>query len=274
MVVFVLPKETSMRIGCGLLIACLLTIPSVVLAEDDAGPAEPAAPRSSLEIVIDKSKVDLIAHRLEVRMNHVAAKVTVKVFGEFGAVLAETEQDFTGRAPGTSLLIGWSPSSDENVSKIEVFAYDKDGFYKGIAILPWSVSIPHEEVNFKHDSAEIEEAEKPKLDASFAKVSEAILAHKELGKITLFIAGHTDTVGSAVYNVQLSRARAQAIGSWFRRRGLKVPIAFEGFGESAPLVKTADEVDEPKNRRVDYILSVDEPLLKSGTFRPAWKRIN
>jgi outer membrane protein OmpA-like peptidoglycan-associated protein len=257
-----------------LCLTSLLLTPALSRAEDAPAPAESPTQRSSLEVAIDKSKVDLAAHRLEVKMNHVAAKVTIKVFDDSGAVLADEEQDFAGRLPLSPLVVSWSPSSDDAVAKIEVFAYDKDGFYKGIAIIPWSVSIPHEEVNFKHDSSDIEDAEKPKLETSFAKVTEAIASHKELGKITLFIAGHTDTMGSAVYNVQLSRARARAIAGWFRKRGLKVPIAFEGFGESALLVKTADEVDEPKNRRVDYILSIDEPTLKSGSFRPAWKRVD
>jgi outer membrane protein OmpA-like peptidoglycan-associated protein len=256
------------------LLFALMLLPGALRAEDSPAPVEPPPPRSSLDVAIDKSKVDLAAHRLEVKMNHVAARVTIKVFGDSGAVLAEDEQDFTGRAPLTPLVVTWSPSSDEAVAKIEVFAYDKDGFYKGIAIVPWSVSIPHEEVNFKHDSADIEDSEKPKLEASFAKVTEAALSHKELGRIVLFIAGHTDTMGSAMYNLQLSRARARSIAGWFRRRGLKIPIAFEGFGEAALLVKTGDEVDEPKNRRVDYILSIDEPALKSGTFRPAWKKID
>jgi outer membrane protein OmpA-like peptidoglycan-associated protein len=163
-------------------------------------------------------------------------------------------------------------SSDEPVVRIEVFVYDAEGFYKGIAIVPWSVAIPHEEVNFKTDSAQIEESEKPKLDASFIKVSEALANHPQI-RVTLFVAGHTDTVGAAGYNLRLSRLRAQSIAKWFRQRGLKIPIAYEGFGESALLVKTADEVDEPRNRRADYILSVEEPVLKSSGFRPNWNRV-
>ena len=118
---------------------------------------------------IDKSKVDLKEHRLEVKMNHVASKVTLKVYDDTGAVLADQEQDFSGRAPGTTLVVTWSPSSDAAVGKIEVFAYDKDGYYKGIAITPWAVSIPHEEVNFRRDSADIDDSEKPKLEASLGQ---------------------------------------------------------------------------------------------------------
>jgi hypothetical protein len=38
-------------------------------------------------------------------------------------------------------------------------------------------------------------------------------------------------------------------------------------------VKTADEVDEPRNRRVDYVLNIDAPRLKSTGAPAAWKRI-
>jgi outer membrane protein OmpA-like peptidoglycan-associated protein len=132
--------------------------------------------------------------------------------------------------------------------------------------------IPHEEVNFRFDSAQIDDPEKPKLEASFGRITEALAKHAEI-HVTLFIAGHTDTVGDAGYNLRLSRLRAQSISKWFRQRGLRIPIAFEGFGEYALLVKTADEVDEPRNRRVDYILSVDEPAFKTTGVRPAWHRV-
>src|SRR5260221_2444053 len=71
----------------------------------------PAPVRSGLDVLIDKAKVDLKEHRLEVRMNHVAAKVTIKVFDESGAVLADQEQEFAGRAPGSTLVVTWAPSS-------------------------------------------------------------------------------------------------------------------------------------------------------------------
>jgi hypothetical protein len=31
-------------------------------------------------------------------------------------------------------------------------------------------------------------------------------------------------------------------------------------------------VDEPRNRRVDYVLSVEEPRFKNSTRAPVWKR--
>jgi outer membrane protein OmpA-like peptidoglycan-associated protein len=73
--------------------------------------------------------------------------------------------------------------------------------------------------------------------------------------------------------MDLSRRRAQAIAAWFLKSGLTIPVAYEGFGETALLVETKDEVDEPRNRRVDYILSVEDPVLRATDFRPVWKTI-
>lgn len=230
------------------------------------------AQKAPLQVTIDKSKVDLVEHHLELKASRALARITLKVTGDSGAVLADVDRELALYPAGKPLVVDWQPSSDETVVRIEVFAYDGDGYYKGIAVTPWSVFVPHEEVNFRTDSAQIDDSEKPKLEESFTRVTEALARHADL-HVTLFIAGHTDTVGDASYNLTLSRRRAQAIATWFRQRGMKIPIGFEGFGEYALAVKTEDNVDEPRNRRVDYILSVDEPAFKSSGNRPAWRRI-
>jgi outer membrane protein OmpA-like peptidoglycan-associated protein len=245
--------------------------PALLPGESSAQGAGAQA-KSPLRVEVDKSKVDLKEHHLELRASRDLTKVTIKVTGDSGAVLDSQSIDLGPQPAGKPLVVSWSPINSEPVVRIEVFAYDADGYYRGIAITPWSVSIPHEEVNFQTDSFQIGDSEKPKLEASFAKVSEALSKHPDI-RVTLFIGGHTDTVGDAGYNLRLSRSRAQAIARWFRQRGLRIPIAFEGFGESALLVKTADEVDEPRNRRVDYILSVDEPVFKTSGRHPSWSRV-
>ena len=81
--------------------------------------------------------------------------------------------------------------------------------------------------------------------------------------------GHTDTMGTAEHNLALSRSRAHTIASWFKGRAVGIPIAYEGMGETALLVKTADQIDEPRNRRVDYILALEPPRM--GGANVAWK---
>jgi outer membrane protein OmpA-like peptidoglycan-associated protein len=241
----------------------------------DRGSAQDAAAdhtRAPLRVDVDKAKVDLQGHHLELVASRPLAKVSIKVTGDSGTVLDAQSQDLGPLAAGTSLVVRWSPLNDEPILKIEVVATDTDGYWRTITLTPWSITIPHEEVNFRTDSFQIDDPQKPKLEASFAKITEALAKHSDI-RVTLFLAGHTDTVGDASYNLRLSRQRAQSIAAWFRQRGLKLPIAFEGFGETSLLVKTADEVDEPRNRRCDYILSVEEPVFKTTGRHPGWARL-
>jgi len=257
-----------MRPASALLLALSLFAPALARGQ---APAPAQVKQAALRVTIDRSKVDLVNHKLEVKLSRAAEKVRLKVISESGAVLAEVEQAFNGAAADTPLAVSWTPASAEAVARIEVWGHDTEGYYAGVAIIPWNVSIPHEEVNFETASDVIRPSEVPKLTASLKKVKEALAKHKELGKIALYIVGHTDTVGSAESNLGLSRRRARAIAAWFKGQGLKSPIAYEGLGEAAPVVKTADEVDEPRNRRVDYILALEPPRSQSGEV--AWKSL-
>ena len=247
--------------------------PSGAPAEDAGAPE--AGAQAPLALDIDKSKVDLKAHKLEAKANRELTKIDLKVLGETGTVLAQQEHPFAGIAAGTVLELTWTPSSEEVVARIELTAHDTQGHWVGVALIPWSVSIPHQDVTFKTASAEIADTERAKLEASYTKISEVLAAHQDLGTITLFIAGHTDTVGRSEDNLRLSLRRAEAIASWFRKRGMTLPIAYEGFGESSLLVNTRDNTNEPRNRRVDYILALDAPTLKTtGGFKASWKKMN
>jgi outer membrane protein OmpA-like peptidoglycan-associated protein len=233
------------------------------------------APR--LEISIDKARVDLANRRLEVRLSRPAARAEIKVVGAIGgSPLVETEQDLGGRPAGEILKISWpapAAQADAEIGRIDLRLHDTDGFHAGISLYPWSVHIPHEEVNFATDSAAVAASEEPKLEASYRKIAEALARHRELGPIKVYIAGHTDTVGKDTYNLQLSERRARAIAAWFRRRGLRLPILYEGFGEYALREATPDETGQIRNRRVDYILAVEDPVLGATRFRASWKTL-
>ena len=274
----VLPGTPGPLARTGLALAAAATL-AVVTTLSGAGPmggvAWAAGSRATPapQIQIDKSKIDLPNHRLEMRLSLPPAEVQIKVTADSGQELADERHDFTGQPAGSPLIVTWTPSSDAIVARIEIMAHDTAGGFAGVAITAWSVSIPHEEVVFKTDSSDIMESERPKLEASLQLIAAAVAKHKdEFGRPTLFIAGHTDTVGATAYNFKLSQARAQSIARWFKGHGLRIPVAYEGFGEAALAVKTADNVDEPRNRRVDYILSIEEPVVRATGFRPSWKR--
>ena len=72
------------------------------------------------------------------------------------------------------------------------------------------------------------------------------------GQTSVSLAGHADKSGTDAYNVGLSQRRADAVKAYMASKG--VPdgvITTEAFGESRPLVETADGVREPQNRRVE-----------------------
>lgn len=226
----------------------------------------------ALELRIDPRDVDLERGELTARLSRPAAKLTLKVIALSGAVLAEVEQAFDAAPAGSPLVLRWKPPA-EAAAKLELFGHDTSGYYKGIAITPWSFEIPHEDVVFASDSAEIAPGEVKKLQASLASIERELPRARHLGTVTLYILAHTDTVGSIEYNLRLSTRRAQAIARWFRGHGSSLPMAFDGVGESMLKVKTADEVDEPRNRRVDYMLGVEPPRFKQSRKAPAWRRV-
>ena len=229
-----------------------------------------------LTVIVDKTKVDLSAGRMPIQVNSPDGKVALRISGASGGEpLLEHEQEFTGHDPATPLFVTWKPlPKGTEVGRVDVKVTDASGAFKSFAYSPWLINIPHEEVNFATDSASIDRAEIPKLEASLSKIADALAKHKNLSPPPkLYIAGHTDTVGTAAHNLDLSRRRAQSIAGWFRKNGLRIPIAYEGFGEFALLVATPDNTDERRNRRVDYILATEDPVLRATEFQAVWKPI-
>lgn len=66
------------------------------------------------------------------------------------------------------------------------------------------------------------------------------------------VTGHTDTVGSLTVNDRLSRERAQTVVGILQAQGISTKLLeAAGRGERELAVPTADNVDEPQNRRVE-----------------------
>lgn len=90
--------------------------------------------------------------------------------------------------------------------------------------------------------------------------SEAVLPRilqsiSEKNSRAISVIGHSDTDGDRDFNLLLSRERAQAVSAILTRQGVKPEnIICTSHGEENPLVKTADNVSEPKNRRVEVVI--------------------
>jgi len=101
---------------------------------------------------------------------------------------------------------------------------------------------------FLPDSNELTEESK-------AMLPQIIQTIRQRGSPDIVISGHTDTVGDKEYNYRLGMERAQTTAEIMKAHGaLPDNIRATSHGEGNPLIKTADEVAEPKNRRVEVVI--------------------
>ena len=71
------------------------------------------------------------------------------------------------------------------------------------------------------------------------------------------VVGHTDTSGSAAYNLNLSKRRAKDARDELVRQGIAGErITSEGKGETEPFIPTGDGVKEQLNRRTEVLISL------------------
>ena len=100
-------------------------------------------------------------------------------------------------------------------------------------------------ITFKTDSVDI--------NSSFYSVLNSVA--KVLNKYsnsTVMVSGHTDSTGSADYNLKLSRERAQSVASYLQGQGVKAS-RFEvlGLGSSNPIASNDTAAGRAQNRRVE-----------------------
>ena len=223
--------------------------------------------RASMEVRYDWEHLDLTGHVLQFQLSRPARSAELEVRGEEGGELGRGAATFHGEPAGTWLALPWTQEPGK-VMTMRLHAVATDGVAIDVELVPWSVTIAHEDVNFETDSSVIRPSEAGKLDQSLHKIEQVARDAQRFLKVKLWVAGHTDTVGTRDHNRKLSLDRARAIAEVFRRKGLKIPISYEGFGEDVLKVRTADETDEPRNRRADYVVAAAGAL---PPLRGNWK---
>ena len=69
------------------------------------------------------------------------------------------------------------------------------------------------------------------------------------------IIGHTDSVGSEVYNLQLSIRRAEAVMEYLRQNGVGLArLSADGHGEAEPIADNRKPAGRAENRRVEILV--------------------
>lgn len=227
---------------------------------------------AKLELTLKKEDVDLDGRKLTFSVNNPVKLAELIIVGKDGKTLKHVKQTYNTTKTDQRLEISW-PDPGGDVKYMDLKVHDATGFWKGIRLTPISISIPHDDVEFASGKWAIRESEEPKLEATMKQIRAELAEHGTLLSLKLYVAGFTDSVGSAASNMTLSRNRARAIAAWFRKEGLKIPIFYQGFGESVLAVQTPDETDEPRNRRALYILASQVPGKSRTLPKQNWAQL-
>ncbi|MBU0675608.1 MAG: OmpA family protein [Proteobacteria bacterium] len=92
-------------------------------------------------------------------------------------------------------------------------------------------------------------------DESQDELPQIIKTVEERNSTDIVITGHTDTVGAMEYNYKLALERAEIMKGILIANGINGDnITTTSHGEGNPLIKTQDDVEEPRNRRVEVVV--------------------
>jgi OOP family OmpA-OmpF porin len=100
-------------------------------------------------------------------------------------------------------------------------------------------------VNFEFDSAQLTPEARQELNT----VAERLANNSG---VRVSIEGHTDSVGSAAYNKELSQQRAESVASYLQQSGVQANrMRAIGYGEERPIATNDTDEGRAENRRVE-----------------------
>ena len=222
-----------------------------------------------LSVDLSTAQADMDRNLFKVSVSGFVDSAEVITYGAKKALIDRSRFPIQA-GPGT-IEIPWRGGKDD-VVLIDVTLEGSNAF-AGFTYSPWYLDIPHQEVLFDSNSANIDESEFWKLESTLSDLKETLDKYGSVVPVKLYIGGCTDTVGSQDHNRDLSMARARSIAQWLRSHGYSHPIYYYGFGESLLAVKTGDGVDEVQNRRALYIVSSNPPPSSSGIPSVNWREL-
>jgi len=87
---------------------------------------------------------------------------------------------------------------------------------------------------------------------SLNKLADMMNTNKD---IKILISGHTDNVGNAAYNADLSGKRVKSVAAYLASKGIDVSrLKSQGFGSSKPIADNKTEEGKKMNRRVEVTI--------------------
>ena len=115
----------------------------------------------------------------------------------------------------------------------------------GVALAALPPPARHYTLYFRFESNEL-------TDESRALVPDILSLVRERSIPEVLVVGHTDTMGAPKANIELGLNRATTVRTLLVQAGLDPStVEITSHGETDLLVKTSDEIPEPRNRRVE-----------------------
>jgi len=75
-------------------------------------------------------------------------------------------------------------------------------------------------------------------------------------ELNVEIQGHTDSIGSAAYNLNLSQRRADAVKAYLISQGVNAStLTAKGYGKTKPISSNETAEGRAQNRRVEFEVS-------------------
>jgi outer membrane protein OmpA-like peptidoglycan-associated protein len=179
----------------------------------------------------------------------IGAGVGAAAGAALGAIVADDEREGALIGAGIGLLAGGAVGQylDQQQRDLEasLAGTGAEVERQGDALL---VTLPSQ-VTFSFDSANIQPQFYPALNNVAATLQQYPSSYVD-------IIGHTDAVGDAGYNQQLSEARAGAVSQYLISRGVNpARVRAYGVGETQPVASNDSEAGRQANRRVEILIT-------------------
>jgi len=168
---------------------------------------------------------------------------------------------------GNKKVAGWNDSNDSSLCKPKVIVKEvvklpSDSDNDGVPDIkdkcpntPKNLTVDHNGcpvisrlyIIFDFNKAKVKKIYYPEIK----KVAKILKANPHL---KVEVAGHTDNIGSAEYNLKLSYKRAKAVRDLLVKFGVdKNRMVVKGYGEKYPLVPNTTPTNRALNRRVEIV---------------------
>ena len=119
------------------------------------------------------------------------------------------------------------------------------------------ITLSENTVNFDFNSAALTTVSKSNLD----KLAGVMVQYPDTN---INVYGHTDSKGTAEYNLTLSQKRANSVIDYLVSKGIaRTRLNAMGMGEKDPIATNETEAGRAQNRRVEFAITANEEMIKN-----------